>query len=179
MPPDNERPIFTPYIDASKAKGYEWKKVDKSTVFELPAEPEPLDDSSGYYPDDDTEEKTGEIEGKPNIYSLLSLMEEIEKNPEIKIRRFPKEIDTKTFDKVAEFSIKHDGTLLFILQCFEYCIMKMMQESDGTTYIGGIEEISEFDFERKKFVPKDKPWCTMRTTYRIYYTNKEPIEIGK
>lgn len=175
MPPENERPQFIPCIYVSKANGgeYEWKRIDKSTVFELPKEHEPSDDSS-HYPDISTDEEHTDIEGTPNIYSMLSLMEEIEKDPEIKIRRFPEKIDTKTFDKVAEFSIKHDGTLLFILQCFEYCLAKMCQESEGTPYIGGVEEISEFDLERKKFVPKDKPWCTMRTTYKIYYTNEEP-----
>lgn len=175
MPPENERPLYIPYIDVSKANGdYEWKRIDKSTVFEFAEEPKEYVDENSYYPNVDTEERTAEIEVVPNVYSMLSQMEEIEKNPEIEIRRFPKEIDTNTFDKMAEFSVRHDGTLLFILQCFEYCIAKMMQESDGTPYIGGVEEISEFDLERKKFVPKDKPWCAMQTTYRIYYTNKEP-----
>lgn len=174
MPPDEkERQLFTPYIDASKLKGeHEWVKVDKSTVFDLPKEPEPLDD--GYYPNVDTEEKGAEIEGQLNAFSMLSLMKEIKKDPEITIRRFPEKIDTDTFDKVAEFSVKHDGTLLFILQCFEYCLEKMCQESEGTPYIGGVEEIDEFDFEGKKFVPEDKPWCKEMTTFKIYYTNKEP-----
>lgn len=80
---------------------------------------------------------------------------------------------THECDDSVEFSLRHDGTLLFIYQCFEYCLNKMVAEDTSADYIvGKITRTEEFDKDGTKFAPKDKPWCRERTTFIIDYTKK-------
>lgn len=73
-------------------------------------------------------------------------------------------------DEYVDFSVVHDGTMLFILECFEYCLGKMVINDPSADYIvGKITRTEEFDVDGTKFAPKDKPWCKERTTYRIEY----------
>lgn len=75
-------------------------------------------------------------------------------------------------NEYVEFSVRHDGTHLFIYQCFEYCLAKMLCDEAEKYIVGKITRTEEFDKDGK-FATKEKPWLRSRTTYRIDYAKKD------
>ena len=90
------------------------------------------------------------------------------------------------FEYFTSSSSIHDGTLLFIKECADNCVCKIVSgqtynkkigpPKDGDTVhytVGNLVVLSEYDMDETKFATKDKRWLHERTTVLL------PIKMWK
>lgn len=108
------------------------------------------------------------IEGKDQVSSPITLNLELKVEPDAK------------FEYFTSASSIHDGTIMFVRELIDECIMHVVtgsthsknirppQDGDTILYtVGNLVILNEFDESGTKFAPVEKPYLTERTTVAL------------